>query len=91
MAKNGAQRGAVRGAVPEEMQTLARAVLTLTAAGQAVPLLLVEALADAVLESDLVRLAQAIKAGGDHQLDRALELAERLLEGAAAPDARSVG
>jgi len=58
---------------------VARAVVTLTAEGQTVPGVLLEALARSVLEAPAVVLAQAVLAGGDHALARALELADLVL------------
>ncbi len=68
---------------------LARAILNLAAAGQPVPAILLDGLADAVLGSDPVRLAQQVKEGGEHQLDWAMELAGLVLRGQAADAAIS--
>lgn len=58
---------------------VAQAVLTLAAAGQAVPGALLEALAQGVLDSPAVAAAEAVLEGGDHALDRAIGLAELVL------------
>ena len=59
----------------------ARAVVALAASGQMVPGVLLQGLAKAVLKSAAVRLAEQILQGGPFALDRALELAELVLQG----------
>ena len=54
----------------------ARAFLTAVAQGEA-PDELADELAAAVLDDDLVRLALAVAAGGDHRWRRAIELGVR--------------
>ena len=56
----------------------AREVIDLAARGLDVRRDLADALADAVLGCDLVRLAEAVRAGGPHEARRVLELAEAL-------------
>ena len=60
---------------------LAAAILTLAAAGQAVPDVLLDLLAEGVLAAPLPSLALAVQAGGEHRLSRAIELAEAVLRG----------
>jgi hypothetical protein len=59
---------------------LAKAILTIAAAQIAIPAELLRSLADAVLGDRAVRLALAISEGGDHVVDRAIELAELVLQ-----------
>jgi len=54
-------------------------VVLLTAHGLPVPEQLLEDLAAAVLSQQAAALALAVRAGGPHQLDRALELAELVM------------
>ena len=63
------------------MGQLAAAILTLAAAGQAVPDVLLDLLADGVLAAPLPSLALAVRAKGQHRLSRAIELAELVLRG----------
>ena len=58
---------------------LARAVVTLAAAGQAVPAVLVSELARAVLRSELATLADRALQPGPCQLRAGIDLAGRLL------------
>lgn len=58
---------------------LAGAILTLAAAGQAVPDVLLDLLADGVLAAPLPSLALQVRAEGPHRLSRAIELAELVL------------
>ena len=58
---------------------MARAVLTLTAAGTPVPEVLVDELARSVLCSAVVELARQVEDGGPHRLRRAVDLAELVL------------
>lgn len=58
---------------------VATTILTLAAAGQPVPEVLLAMLADGVLATPLPRFALEVRAGGDHQLARAIELAEAVL------------
>ncbi|HRI51051.1 MAG TPA: hypothetical protein PLW65_12785 [Pseudomonadota bacterium] len=51
----------------------------MAAAGQPVPEVLLAMLADGVLAAPLPSLALAVRAGGEHQLGRAIELAELVL------------
>ena len=59
---------------------LATTILTLAAAGQPVPEVLLAMLADAVLAAPLPCLALAVRAGGEHRLGRAIELAEIVIK-----------
>lgn len=58
---------------------LAAAILALAAAGQAVPDVLLDLLADGVLAAPLPSLALQVRAEGPHRLSRAIELAELVL------------
>ena len=58
---------------------LARAVVTLAAAGQAVPAVLVSELARAVLRGELATLADRALQPGPYQLRAGIDLAGRLL------------
>lgn len=74
------------------MGQLAGAILTLAAAGQAVPDVLLDLLADGVLAAPLPSLALQVRAEGPHRLSRAIELAELVLEEASnAGGARKAG
>ena len=60
----------------------AQAILTLAAAGVAIPAELLRALADAVLGDRAIKLALAIGQGGEHVVGQAIELAGLVLSGA---------
>ena len=59
----------------------ARAVLALASQRNAVPVLLMEALALAVLQHPAVALARQVMAGSEHVQEQAIQLAELLLSG----------
>ena len=61
----------------DSLQSLSQAVLALAQSGQPVPRLLLEGLADAVLQAPLVQLAFKVKGGAP--LEAAVELVKRAL------------
>ncbi len=69
--------------VSERVAVLAELYLRACAAGAPCNDL-AEAMAKAVLESEVVRLAQAVLSGGEHRYARATELAARVLDAAQA-------